>query len=293
MRVKASVVRHTATSPSSSNSHRGQKTSQLDIPGRTAAALNNERCRLRNQGLLGESCPVREVKLYNMRELNVIRQYAAIGLSAGKIYGLLPGRSKQSISQAMRRNNLGNPKVRARSKLARRLDSALKQRLENYLLDNVKCQSSEAVAEKFDIRVKQVHYYRRKLGVALSWHDARSTPDYQAKREEIHHKYSVRMKVVWARRRKARRVQFENEVAKLIAQGTTLHPRICDKCNGHWYASEFFHHAMSKKTRDGQVKKLFLQNLPLMPVCHKREQTFQPVIPVHPLHLRWHSPRNR
>jgi hypothetical protein len=100
----------------------GRKLPQLDIPGRTAAALNNERCRLRNQGLLGESCPVREVKLYNMRELNVLRQYAAMGLSAGKIYGLLPGRSKQSISQAMRRNNLGNPKVRARSKLARRLD---------------------------------------------------------------------------------------------------------------------------------------------------------------------------
>jgi len=54
----------------------------------------------------------------------------------------------------MRRNNLGNPKVRARAKLARRLDNALKQILETYVLNNAKGQSSEAVADKFDIRVK-------------------------------------------------------------------------------------------------------------------------------------------
>ena len=235
----------------------GKNLPQLDIPGRTTAALNNERCRLRDQGLLGKSCPVRKVKLYTMRELNALKRYAAMGFSAGKIYGVLPGRSKQSISQAMRRNNLGNPKVRARAKLARRLDNALRKRLESYVLDNAKGESSEAVAEKFDIRVKQVHYYRRKLGVALSWHDARNTPDYLAKKAEIHNKTSVRMKAVWARRRKARRLQFEREAAKLTAHGTNLHPRLCNKCNGEWYAGELFYHAMSKKTKDGQVKKLF------------------------------------
>jgi hypothetical protein len=235
----------------------GRKLPQLDIPGRTAAALNNERRRLRDRGLLGESCPVRKVKLYNMRELNALKRYAAMGFSAGKIYGVLPCRSKQSISQAMRRNNLGNPKVRARAKLARRLDNALKQILETYVLNNAKGQSSEAVAEKFDIRVKQVRYYRRKLGVAPSWHDARNTPDYQAKKVEIHSKTSARMKAVWARKRKTRRVQFEKEAARLTAQGTNLHSRLCTKCNAPWYGSEFFYHGMSKKTKDGQVKTLF------------------------------------
>jgi hypothetical protein len=235
----------------------GRKLPDLDIPGKTAAALNNERCRLRDQGLLGDSCPVRKVKLYNMRELNDLKRYAAMGLSAGKIYGILPGRSKDSISQAMRRNSLGNPRVRARAKLARRLDNTTKMRLESYVLDNAKVESSDAVAEKFDIRVKQVHYYRRKLGVAPSWHDARNTTDYQAKKEEIHNKNSAGMKALWARRRKARRAQFENEAAKLIAQGTSLHPRKCSKCNGIWYASTLFYHAISKKTKDGQLKKLF------------------------------------
>jgi hypothetical protein len=235
----------------------GRKLPDLDILGRTTAALNNERCRLRDQGLLGESCPVRKVKLYNMRELNDLKRYAAMGFSAAKIYGTLPGRSKDSISQAMRRHSLGNPKVRARAKLARRLDSTTKKRLESYVLGNAKIESSDAVAEKFDIRVKQVHYYRRKLGVAPSWHDARNTTDYQAKKAERHNKNSARMKAVWARRRRARRVQFENEAAKLIAQRTSLHPRICTKCKGIWYASALFYHAMSKKTKDGLVRKLF------------------------------------
>jgi hypothetical protein len=235
----------------------GRKLPDLDIPGRTAAALNNERYRLRGQGLLGESCPVRKVKLYNMRELNDLKRYAAMGFSAGKIYGMLPGRSKDSISQAMRRNSLGNPRVRARAKLARRLDSTTKKRLESYVLDIAKVESSDAVAEKFDIRVKQVHYYRRKLGVAPSWHDARNTTDHQAKKEERHNRNSVRMKAVWARRRRARRAQFENEAAKLIAQETDLRPRICKTCSGIWYANALFYHAMSKRTKDGLVKKLF------------------------------------
>jgi hypothetical protein len=235
----------------------GRKLPDLDIPGKTVAALNNERCRLRDQGLLGAACPVRKVKLYNMRELNDLKRYAAMGLSAGKIYGILPGRSKDSISQAMRRHSLGNPRVRARAKLARRLDNTTKMRLRSYVLDNAKNESSDAVAEKFDIRVKQVHYYRRKLGVTPSWHDARNTTDYQAKKEEIHNKNSAAMKAVWARRRRARRAQFDNEVAKLIAQGTTLHLRICNKCKSPWYSSALFYHVMFKKTKDGQVKKLF------------------------------------
>lgn len=235
----------------------GRKLPDLDIPGRTAAALNNERCRLRDQGLLGESCPVRKVKLYNMRELNDLKRYAAMGFSAGKMYGILPGRSKDSISQAMKRHSLGNPRVSARAKLARRLDSTTKKRLEGYVVDNGRGESSNVVAEKFDIRVKQVHYYRRKLGVALSWHDARNTTDYRARKGEIRNKNSARMKAVWASRRKARRAQFENEAAKLTAQRTSLHPRICNKCNGIWYASALFYHAMSKRTKDGLVKKLF------------------------------------
>ena len=123
-----------------------------------------------------------------MREIQSLRRYVnSFRLSAARIAraGLLTGRSKDSISQQMRRIGLGHPKRRETSRSAHRLDADEKAALVSFLkTQGRKLQSSE-VSEKFGISAKTVTAYRRRLKLQLSWQEARNSERYKRRMEEL------------------------------------------------------------------------------------------------------------
>jgi hypothetical protein len=253
-----------------------KKLPDLYLPGRTPAAINTQRGRLRAKGLLGDSCPLRKIKTFSIREFNFLKRYASMGLSAIKTakLGVLPGRSKNSISGAMNRNDLGDPLVSELAKLVKHLDEDQKNRLKDCLLNHSAGRSTKSIAEEFELPVKLVRAYRRKLGRALTWQEARNTPDYLETKERMRKKNSGRMKSVWANKRAARRKEFETTAAKLKMGGTSQTPRPCNKCGGPWYATRFFYHTMVKKTENGQpVKKLLYKTCRLCRSAERREKS--------------------
>ena len=93
---------------------RGRSLPQISIRGRSPAAVNQQRQRLRDSGELAQH-PKRELRAWTMKQIRLLADYSmSYGLSAAEIAAkdLLPGRSKDSISQQMRRRGLGDPKRR-------------------------------------------------------------------------------------------------------------------------------------------------------------------------------------
>ena len=90
----------------------GKRLPQIRISGRSPAAVNQQRQRLRNVGLLGE-VPKRRLRMWTTKEIRSPPGYVNRSrLSATQIAraGLLASPSKDSISQQMRRQGLGDPK---------------------------------------------------------------------------------------------------------------------------------------------------------------------------------------
>ena len=103
----------------------GKRLPQIRISGRSPAAVNQQRQGLRNAGPLGE-VPKRRLRLWTTKEIRSLRGYVnRFRLSAAQIAraGLLAGRGKDSISQQMRRQGLGDPKRQEASRSAHRLDA--------------------------------------------------------------------------------------------------------------------------------------------------------------------------
>src|SRR5258706_14779657 len=91
----------------------------LSIPGKSEAADNNNRRRLKEAGLLDGVFAGRTLKPWTICELNQLRNFPReYGFSAGLIsqLQLVPGRSKDSVSGMMHRNGFGNVAIKARAK---------------------------------------------------------------------------------------------------------------------------------------------------------------------------------
>ena len=85
---------------------------QIRIRARSQAAVNQQRQRLREAGLLGQDSK-RSLRLWTIREIRSLRDYTnfyRLGATGLVQAGLLTGRSKDSISQQMRRQSLGDPR---------------------------------------------------------------------------------------------------------------------------------------------------------------------------------------
>jgi len=95
----------------------------IEIAGKSRAAINNQRKRLQRAGVLNGAFPGREVKPWTFPELKKLTGLTQeYGFSAAFItqMNLLPGRSKDSISKMMGRHGLGNPAIKERARNARR-----------------------------------------------------------------------------------------------------------------------------------------------------------------------------
>ena len=101
--------------------HLSKPLPQIDIPGKTRAAINNQRKRLQRAGVLNGSFAGREVRPWTFPELKRLTAFTAeYGFSASFIaqMGLLPGRTKDSVSKMMGRHGLGNPAIKERARQA-------------------------------------------------------------------------------------------------------------------------------------------------------------------------------
>src|SRR5438445_8769869 len=74
----------------------------------------------------------------------------------------------------MRRLGYGDPVRVKRAKQARRLSHDERNRLTEFLLAEGRRLSSETIARRFNISMNVTNSHRRKLGVSLSWHEARA-----------------------------------------------------------------------------------------------------------------------
>jgi hypothetical protein len=97
---------------------------------------------------------------------------------------------------------------------------------------------------------KTVAAYRRRLGIELSWEQARSSEEFrrkQHKRAEAFIKYTRER---WRQWRERRRLAWE-KLKRDFAQRPDRPPaRICRECGGHWYASREFYHMRVRRLPD-------------------------------------------
>src|ERR1700693_380951 len=108
------------------------KLTDLSIAGKSEAAVNNQRRRLKEAGRLDGVFPGRTLKPWTIIELNQLRNLTnQYGFSANFIahLQLIPGRSKDSVSGMMHRNGLGNVAVREQAKQAHQLTEGEREQL--------------------------------------------------------------------------------------------------------------------------------------------------------------------
>ena len=233
---------------------RGGTLPQIRIHGRTPASVNQQRQRLRDSGAL-EQLPKRALQLWTIKEVRALGYYCVrYGFSAAEIAArdLLSGRSKDSISQQMRRQGLGDPKRRRASAKAHKLNPEQRAELIQFLeTEGLKVASLE-VAERFKLAPSTVTAYRRRLNLQLSWHEARDSEDYRHRQVRIREAIRKKNRARWAKWRAGRRRALRQLERQLKRSGASDLDRQCVRCQEHWLATrEFF--ALTKRTRRGNT----------------------------------------
>jgi len=114
---------------------------------------------------------------YSNEELAILELYGyKQGWTARQIFEarILPDRSYQSISKAMGRQGYGNPVRVEIAKQAKRLKSEERKNFEQFIRTDGLNLSSKKISERWGVARSTVNFYRRKLGVPLSWYEART-----------------------------------------------------------------------------------------------------------------------
>ena len=156
----------------------GKKLPQLEVPGRTPAAISNFLGYLRESGRLNDR-PLRQLKRWTAEEIRLLRERVEEGDSALDIYRSRlfeeRDRSVDSISQKMRRLGLGDSKVREKAKNACRLDKEESEALTGFLLADGRNLLTKEIVRLWPLKLKPntIRNRRRKLAVNLDWHKAR------------------------------------------------------------------------------------------------------------------------
>jgi hypothetical protein len=154
----------------------GKKLPQLVIPGRTFAAINRLMVYLRRSGRLNDRL-ARKNKSWTAEEIRQLKQCAAAGDSALSIYrsGVFGERQRSvnSISQKMRRLDLGNPEIKEKAKNARRLTNQESRNFNSFLLADGGKMLTKEIACIWPLTPKAIRRRRRKLAVHLDWHQSR------------------------------------------------------------------------------------------------------------------------
>jgi hypothetical protein len=237
--------------------HLGKPLPDIDIPGKSRAAINNQRKRLQQAGVLNGAFSGREVKPWTFPELKKLTTFTQeYGFSASFIaqMSLLPGRTKDSISKMMGRHGLGNPEIKERARLAQRFDTERRAEFEQFLLGEGRLLPSIAVARQWNLAQKTVTAYRRRLGIRLSWREARSSDEFQRQQRERAAAFVAHTRTRWKQWRARKKVEWERLKQSLAQRPDHPPVRVCQACGEHLFAArEFFHVRVRRSSGAGKV----------------------------------------
>jgi hypothetical protein len=227
---------------------------QIEIAGKTRAAINNQRKRLQRAGTLNGSFAGREVKPWTFPELKKLTNFTHdYSFSASFIaqMGLLPGRSKDSISKMMGRHGLGNPEIKERARNACRFDARRREEFQGFLLGEGRLLPSAAIARQWGLAQKTVTAYRRRLGVQLSWGEARCSDDYRRQQRKRAAAFVAHTRERWKQWRERKRLSWEKLRSQLSQRPDHPPERVCPDCGEQWYAAREFFHARTRRSTAG------------------------------------------
>jgi hypothetical protein len=234
--------------------HLGKPLPEIDIPGKTRAAINNQRKRLHRAGVLNGSFTGREVKPWTFPDLKRLTAFTQeYGFSAAFIaqMGLLPGRTKDSISKMMGRHGLGNAAIKERARQACRLDAPHRAEFERFLLGEGRQLPSLAIARQWGIAQKTVTAYRRRLGIRLSWREARCSEDFRRQQRKRAAAFVEHTRARWKQWRERKRLGWE-KLRQEMAQRPDRPPvRVCQSCGEQWFATPEFYHVRKRRSPAG------------------------------------------
>jgi hypothetical protein len=227
---------------------------QIAVPGKTRAAINNQRKRLQRAGVLNGSFAGRAVKSWTYPELKRLTAFTGdYGFSASFIaqMGLLPGRTKDSISKMMGRHGLGNPVIKERARQAQRFDPERRAEFQRFLLAEGRLLPSIEIARQWGLAQKTVTAYRRRLGIRLSWREARSSEEFRRQQRKRATAFVAHTRERWRQWRERRRLAWE-KLRREMAQRPDCPPaRTCQACGEQWYAAREFFHVRTRRSPVG------------------------------------------
>jgi DNA-binding CsgD family transcriptional regulator len=223
---------------------------QLRVNGKSMAAINNQRRRLKEAGLLQKAFVGRKLVPWTICELrqliNLTREH---GFSANFIaqLQLIPGRSEYAISKMMGRHGLGNPAVKARAQAAQRLGQQQRRELERFLRQEGRFYSSAEVARQWGLAQQTVNGHRRRLGVPLSWQQARASEEHRRYQEMRRRGFAERLSNRWEEWRLQRGQRLRALQSELERSPNQPARRRCANCGEHWFATRDFFYVASRR----------------------------------------------
>lgn len=215
----------------------------LQVPGKTAAAINNQRRRLKSKGLLKGVFDGRELRPWTITELNELKKLTEeYHFSSALIaqLGLIPDRSRDAVSKMMFRHGLGDPIVKLRARQAHRLSPERRRQLEAFLAGEGRMKSSKEIARTWGIAEQTVNGYRRRLHTQLTWKEARSSEQFEKRQENLARTFSASLRQrweLWRVRREDRLRKLKIEMERSTAQPAR---RECHVCGEQWFATKDF-----------------------------------------------------
>lgn len=234
--------------------HQHKPLPEIDIPGKSRAAINNQRKRLQRAGVLNGSFAGRAVKPWTFPELKKLTTFTQeYRFSASFIaqMGLLPGRTKDSISKMMGRHDLGDPAIKERARNACRFDASQRDRFQHFLLGEGRLLPSLAIARQWGLAQKTVTAYRRRLGLQLSWREARSSEGFRRQQRRRAAAFVAHTRERWKQWRERKRLHWE-KLRQQISQRPDGPPeRVCQACGEQWYATREFFHVRTRRSASG------------------------------------------
>ena len=227
---------------------------EIDVPGKTRAAINNQRKRLQRAGVLNGSFAGREVKPWTFPELKRLTAFTQdYSFSASFIaqMGLLPGRTKDSISKMMGRHGLGNPAIKDRARRACRFDAQRRGEFQQFLLGEGRMLPSAAIAHEWGLAQKTVTAYRRRLGLRLSWREARSSDEFRRQQRKRAAAFVAHTRERWKQWRERKKAAWEKLRRQLAERADGPPTRVCQCCGEQWYATREFFHVRTRRSAAG------------------------------------------
>lgn len=232
---------------------REQTLPALQIPGKSVAAINNQRRRLKAAGLLKGSFAGRELRPWTIMELNTLKKLTEeYHFSAALIaqLELIPGRTRDAVGKMMFRHGLGDPIVKLHARQAHRLSSEERRDLERFLSCEGRLTSSKAIAERWGIAEKTVNSYRRRLQVRLSWKEARSSEQHKEEQRNRARVFSARLRERWEQWHARREQKLRRLKSEMESSASPPPRRTCETCHEPWFATaEFFY--VTRKSAGG------------------------------------------